>query len=46
MQIFFIKDDDLYLRALAKYDKIIKLSPQLGRYYTALHSQAEANPER
>ena len=45
----FIKggeDDDLYLRVIAKYKKVIKLSVEIARYYTHDHPQDTPNPQR
>ena len=39
-------DDDLYARASYKFDQIIKLPPEIGRYHMNEHETARPNDER
>lgn len=44
--IWLGKDDDLYARANYKFGKVIKLNPDIARYYMHNHEQDKANEDR
>lgn len=40
------EDNDLYYRSLEHYDKVIKLTPDIGKYYMVKHKKDIPNPDR
>ena len=40
------EDNDLYYRSLEHYDKVIKLTPDISKYYMVKHKKDIPNPNR
>lgn len=41
-----IEDDDSRLRVLNKYKSIMRLKPEIGRYFANCHKKQDRNPDR
>jgi hypothetical protein len=40
------EDNDLYTRSLLKFKRVIKLTPQIGRFFMVNHAKEKPNPNR